>query len=73
MLTSFHTLPALQIYNSVLYWSPLAQAQYTARQGAGTSPNIAINDIVFAIHAVLLTGIHLFQIGIYNVRREPRT
>lgn len=66
----------MQLYNGVLYWSPLAQAQYAAAQGDGSSPNIALNDVVFAIHAMVLTGVHLFQIAIYDVgprrgRRVP--
>jgi hypothetical protein len=59
------------MYNGVLYWSPLAQAQYAAAQGDGSTPNIALNDVVFAIHAMALTGVHLFQIAIYDVCWQP--
>ena len=64
---------SLQIYNAVFFWSALARAQYKMRQNEcgeydpDREPSVTENDIAFALHALVLTMVHLFQIGIYDV------
>lgn len=44
------------IYTSALYWSPLIRHQYALRND-GHTPTVAFNDIIFALHAFILTVI----------------
>ncbi|KAI0457028.1 PQ loop repeat-domain-containing protein [Xylaria acuta] len=44
------------IYTCALYWSPLIRHQYALRHDDHT-PTVAFNDIVFALHAFILTAI----------------
>ncbi|KAI0875554.1 PQ loop repeat-domain-containing protein [Hypoxylon argillaceum] len=44
------------VYTCALYWSPLIRHQYAVRNDNHT-PTVAINDIAFAMHALLLTAI----------------
>ena len=40
--------------NAVFYYSPLVRAQYAARH-AGLTPTVQFNDIVFALHGLVLS------------------
>uniref|UniRef100_A0A7N0T7K6 Cystinosin homolog n=1 Tax=Kalanchoe fedtschenkoi TaxID=63787 RepID=A0A7N0T7K6_KALFE len=54
------------IYNASLYFSKAVQTQYFRKYGFGQMIPVAVNDVAFSIHAVLLTAFTLFQIGIYE-------
>ncbi|KAI0442655.1 PQ loop repeat-domain-containing protein [Xylaria telfairii] len=43
------------IYTCALYWSPLIRHQYALRNG-GHTPTVAFNDVIFAVHALILTA-----------------
>lgn len=67
---------AYLVSNSALYWSPVIRAQYAARNH-NLTPTVAINDIVFAAHAVVLTAITLSQytmpVTLWGFERAPGT
>ncbi|KAI0491143.1 PQ loop repeat-domain-containing protein [Xylaria cf. heliscus] len=44
------------IYTCALYWSPIIRHQYALRNDNHT-PTVAFNDVIFAIHALILTAI----------------
>ncbi|TGJ87907.1 hypothetical protein E0Z10_g804 [Xylaria hypoxylon] len=44
------------IYTCAFYWSPAIRYQYALRHGHHT-PTVAFNDVVFAVHALILTAI----------------
>lgn len=52
-------------YNAGLYWNSDIRAQYAAANN-GAEPSVQTNDVFFAIHAVALTLVVLFQIAIYE-------
>ncbi|KAI5341324.1 hypothetical protein L3X38_020598 [Prunus dulcis] len=54
------------IYNATLYFSSAVQKQYFEKYRLGQMIPVAANDVAFAIHAVLLTAITLYQIAIYE-------
>ncbi|KAH7532408.1 hypothetical protein FEM48_Zijuj04G0016400 [Ziziphus jujuba var. spinosa] len=54
------------IYNATLYFSSSVQNQYFQKYGYGEMIPVALNDVAFSVHAVLLTAITLFQIAIYE-------
>ncbi|CAA6659642.1 unnamed protein product [Spirodela intermedia] len=54
------------IYNASLFFSSTIQRQYREKYGSGEMIPVAANDVCFSIHAVLLTGITLFQVLIYD-------
>ncbi|KAJ7974722.1 cystinosin-like [Quillaja saponaria] len=54
------------IYNASLYFSSAIHKQYFKKYGKGQMIPVAINDVAFSAHAVLLTAITLFQIAIYE-------
>ena len=60
---------AAQIYNGVFFWSALAQQQYLTQKAkcGGESPGVTENDVAFAVHALVLTLVHILQIAIYDV------
>ncbi|KAK6065770.1 lysosomal cystine transporter [Seiridium cupressi] len=47
--------------NAAFYWSPLIRHQYALRNGEGHEPTVAFNDIVFALHAVIVCTITTSQ------------
>ena len=53
------------IFNVCLYFFPSFQAQYLDRYPLSSIP-VELNDVVFAIHAVVLTLITIIQIAIYE-------
>ncbi|XP_020416067.1 cystinosin homolog isoform X2 [Prunus persica] len=54
------------IYNATLYFSSAVQKQYWEKYGSGQMIPVAVNDVAFSAHAVLITAIILFQIAIYD-------
>ncbi|XP_077973363.1 cystinosin-like [Styela clava] len=56
---------AYGIYNVGLYWIPKIKELYLEEHPDGVNP-VQINDVVFALHAFLLTIITLFQCLIYE-------
>ncbi|KAG9446321.1 hypothetical protein H6P81_012449 [Aristolochia fimbriata] len=54
------------IYNAALFFSPAIQRQYREKYGYDEMIPVALNDVAFSIHAVLLTAITLFQVFIYE-------
>ncbi|CAL2250666.1 unnamed protein product [Prunus armeniaca] len=54
------------IYNASLYFSSSVQKQYWEKYGYGQMIPVAVNDVAFSAHAVLMTAIILFQIAIYD-------
>ncbi|KAI5341321.1 PREDICTED: cystinosin [Prunus dulcis] len=54
------------IYNASLYFSSAVQKQYWEKYGYGQMIPVAVNDVAFSAHAVLLTAFVLFQIAIYE-------
>lgn len=54
------------IYNAALFFSPVIQKQYREKYGADEMIPVAVNDVAFSIHAVLLTAFTLFQVVIYD-------
>ncbi|ORY64603.1 PQ loop repeat-domain-containing protein [Leucosporidium creatinivorum] len=55
-------------YNLVLLWSPVARHQYAQRHH-GRSPEVRVNDVAFAVHALVLSLITLGQAYVY--KRDP--
>jgi cystinosin len=51
-------------YNAGYYWNSEIRTEYAAAND-GSMPAVRANDVFFAIHAVLLTAVVLFQIAIY--------
>ncbi|KAI0405213.1 PQ loop repeat-domain-containing protein [Xylaria palmicola] len=43
------------IYTCAFYWSPVIRHQYALRYD-GHAPTVAFNDVIFALHALLLTA-----------------
>lgn len=50
------------IYNSALYWSPVVRQEY-ARQHGGDLPAVHRNDVIFSLHATLITVVTLVRKG----------
>ncbi|KAL7140675.1 hypothetical protein ABFS83_08G004700 [Erythranthe nasuta] len=57
---------AYLVYNASLLFSPTVKNQYHYKYGSNQMLPVAPNDLAFSIHAVLLSGFTLFQIGIYD-------
>lgn len=60
-----HTLYA--IFNSSLYWIKYIEDEYFQRFPRGLNP-VAINDVVFSIHASVITSLTIAQCFIYEVK-----
>eukprot|EP00252_Welwitschia_mirabilis_P026015 TRINITY_DN8335_c0_g1_i1.p1 TRINITY_DN8335_c0_g1~~TRINITY_DN8335_c0_g1_i1.p1 ORF type:complete len:273 (+),score=37.00 TRINITY_DN8335_c0_g1_i1:275-1093(+) len=54
------------IYNAALFFSPTVQRQYHEKYGYTEMIPVALNDVAFSAHAVLLTCITLYQVFIYE-------
>ncbi|WJX65955.1 hypothetical protein P8452_50563 [Trifolium repens] len=54
------------IYSASLYFSPSVQKQYGNKYGQTQMNPVALNDIAFSAHAVLLSAFIVFQIAIYD-------
>lgn len=54
------------IFNMGLFWNEFIQAEYFDRYPRGFNP-VLVNDVVFALHAMLATGITIIQCFIYEV------
>ncbi|KAL0377355.1 UNVERIFIED_CONTAM: Cystinosin [Sesamum radiatum] len=55
------------IYNASLFFSSTVQRQYRQKYGFNQMIPVAVNDVAFSVHAVLMTALTLFQIVIYDV------
>ncbi|PRW20981.1 Lysosomal Cystine Transporter (LCT) Family [Chlorella sorokiniana] len=53
------------VYNGALFWNPTVREQYSCTHG-GSLPAVHANDVFFAIHAAVVTGVTLFQCAIYE-------
>lgn len=58
-----HTLYA--IFNSSLYWITYIEAEYFSRFPRGLNP-VELNDVVFSIHASVITALTIAQCFIYE-------
>ncbi|XP_050293073.1 cystinosin homolog [Anthonomus grandis grandis] len=58
------------VFNLGLYYIPEVKEEYSARYPRGLNP-VQVNDIFFAVHAVILTCFTLFQCCVYD-RGEQR-
>ncbi|KAL0331907.1 UNVERIFIED_CONTAM: Cystinosin [Sesamum calycinum] len=54
------------IYNASLFFSSTVQRQYRQKYGLNQMIPVAVNDVAFSVHAVLMTALTLFQIAIYD-------
>lgn len=54
------------IFNIGLYWIPEVEQEYFARNPRGLNP-VMVNDIGFAVHAVLATLVTIIQCFYYEV------
>ncbi|KAF8028934.1 hypothetical protein BT93_E1569 [Corymbia citriodora subsp. variegata] len=54
------------VYNATLYFSAAVRRQYREKYGFREMIPVAVNDVAFSVHAVLLTAITLIQIAIYD-------
>lgn len=62
-----HTLYA--IFNSSLHWITYIEDEYFQRFPRGLNP-VEINDVVFSIHASVITALTIAQCYLYEVRLE---
>eukprot|EP00160_Parvularia_atlantis_P016763 Unigene5478_Nuclearia_a/m.16766 Unigene5478_Nuclearia_a/g.16766 ORF Unigene5478_Nuclearia_a/g.16766 Unigene5478_Nuclearia_a/m.16766 type:complete len:247 (-) Unigene5478_Nuclearia_a:55-795(-) len=62
----------LTVYNAFLLFNERARSEYRAENANGCNPQVAENDFAFALHASVLTAVHLVQIAIYD-RGNQRT
>ncbi|KAI1503590.1 cystinosin [Biscogniauxia marginata] len=61
------------VYTSAFYWSPVIRHQYALRHN-GHSPTVALNDVAFAAHAVIITAIlntQYFLPSLWGFERAP--
>ncbi|KAK4417845.1 Cystinosin [Sesamum alatum] len=54
------------IYNASLFFSSTVQRQYRQKYGFNQMIPVAVNDVAFSVHAVLMTALTLLQIAIYD-------
>ncbi|KAF3444519.1 hypothetical protein FNV43_RR14211 [Rhamnella rubrinervis] len=66
MVLSFIKHSSYLIYNASLYLSSDVQEQYFQKYGFREMIPVALNDVAFSTHAVILTAFTLFQIAIYQ-------
>lgn len=59
-----HTLYA--IFNSSLYWITYIENEYFQRHPRGLNP-VELNDVVFSIHASVITALTIVQCFVYEV------
>lgn len=59
-----HTLYA--VFNSSLFWNTYIEEEYFQRFPKGLNP-VELNDVVFSIHATLITALTISQCFIYEV------
>lgn len=55
-------------FNAALFASPAVRDQYRLRHN-GHAPSVHLNDLVFALHALLISGLTLLQSLVYRVSR----
>ena len=48
------------VFNAALFWSPAIQALYFSQHPGGVNP-VQLNDVIFALHAFLITGVTISQ------------
>lgn len=53
------------VYNVFMHFDPATREHYRARHD-GKNPAVELNDVFFAVHAVALTCVTLFQIATYE-------
>lgn len=58
------------IFNMGLFWDPYIQNEYFERNPRGLNP-VQVNDVVFALHAMLATAVTIVQCFMYE-RAEQR-
>ncbi|KAI0600393.1 PQ loop repeat-domain-containing protein [Biscogniauxia sp. FL1348] len=64
---------AYLVYTCAFYWSPVIRHQYALRHN-GHSPTVALNDVAFAAHAVVLTALlntQYFLPWLWGFERAP--
>ncbi|KAK7316136.1 hypothetical protein VNO77_34897 [Canavalia gladiata] len=54
------------VYNASLYLSSVVQKQYREKYGHNEMIPVAVNDVAFSFHAVIINAVILFQITIYE-------
>ena len=60
------------VFNMALYWIPEIQHEYFQRHPRGVNP-VQLTDVMFSMHAVLLTFITIVQCIMYRVRFNFRS
>ncbi|GFZ44083.1 hypothetical protein JCM24511_01804 [Saitozyma sp. JCM 24511] len=63
---------ALTIWSWGAYFSPLARTQYAARHN-GHAPQIAVADLAFSLHALVISSVTLLQVFYYAYRNRNHT
>jgi cystinosin len=63
---------ALSIYSIGMYADPYIREQYRDTH-SGNDPSVAINDVFFATHGILLTLVPLLQMGYYDGYKQTPT
>ncbi|XP_041358650.1 LOW QUALITY PROTEIN: cystinosin-like [Gigantopelta aegis] len=56
---------AYGFFNIGMYWIPLVKNEYAADHPRGINP-VQLNDVIFTLHAVLVTAVTIFQCIIYE-------
>lgn len=64
MLTSRN---ASQAFSASLYGSPAVRDQYRGRH-EGHVPSVHLNDVIFAVHALVISSLTFLQSLVYQVR-----
>ncbi|KAI0471612.1 PQ loop repeat-domain-containing protein [Xylariaceae sp. FL0804] len=66
---------AYLVYTAAFYWSPVIRHQYALRNH-GHTPTVAVNDVAFAAHAVVVTAVlntQYFLPRLWGFERAPGT
>ncbi|KAI9824489.1 MAG: hypothetical protein M1826_007352 [Phylliscum demangeonii] len=58
------------VSNLAFLYSPLIRAQYAARNSRAPQPTVRVNDLVFALHAVVLSLVIYSQFWCWGFKRE---
>lgn len=69
VIASFYGFLCYSIFNISMYFSPSVRMEYRLRNG-GQDNLVAINDVIFAVHATIITFIFSFQVLMYRKPNE---
>lgn len=54
------------VYNAAMFWSSFVKRQYKELHGADSTEPVQLNDVIFTVHAVILTLITISQTFVYS-------